>query len=56
MFDWLVNNIGTILISICLLIIISLIIYKIIRDKKSGKSSCGCNCSNCALHHKCCHK
>jgi hypothetical protein len=24
-----------------------------IRDKKAGKSSCGCGCANCAMAGKC---
>ena len=24
-----------------------------IKDKKAGKSSCGCNCANCAMAGKC---
>jgi hypothetical protein len=25
----------------------------LIKDKKAGKSSCGCNCSHCAMAGKC---
>ncbi len=31
------------------------VIVKMIKDRKAGKTSCGCGCENCALHGKC-HK
>ncbi len=39
--------IATVIISILLAGIVGLVIFKLIRDKKQGKSSCGCGCSNC---------
>mgnify|MGYP002539867837 FL=1 len=51
--DWFFNNLGTIVISIILLIAVVLIICRLRKDRKAGKSSCGCNCANCAMHGKC---
>ncbi|NLO84397.1 MAG: FeoB-associated Cys-rich membrane protein [Clostridiales bacterium] len=31
-----------------LLVIVGAIVYKMIKDKKANKNSCGCDCSNCA--------
>lgn len=31
-----------------LLIIVGAIVYKMIKDKKANKTSCGCDCSKCA--------
>ena len=39
---------GTIITVSILAVIIGLIIWKMIRDKKAGKRSCGCNCANCS--------
>jgi hypothetical protein len=57
MLTWLATNLGTIIISILLIAVVSLIIIKMISDRKSGKSSggCGCGCEHCAMHGKC-HK
>lgn len=55
MINFLVNNIGTIIVSLIILIIVSLIIIKLVRDKKNGKSSCGCGCENCP-NAGICHK
>lgn len=55
MLAWITENIGTILISAGLLLIVVLIIVKLVRDKKKGKSSCGCNCAHCAMSGSC-HK
>lgn len=48
MFEWLLGNLSTILVSIVLLAVVAWIIYGMIKDKKQGKSSCGGNCSGCA--------
>ncbi len=53
MLSFISNNIGTITVSIILFTILLLIIMKIIKDKKHGKSSCGCGCSSCALSELC---
>ena len=55
MFDWIAQNLGTLLISAVLIAIVTSIIISLIRQKKCGKSSCGCNCAHCALHGQC-HK
>lgn len=55
MFTWLVENIATIIIILALAVIIGLIVAKLVKDKKQGKSNCGCNCANCAMSGSC-HK
>lgn len=55
MLDWIAANLGTILISLVLLVIVSLIVVYLLRQKKAGKSSCGANCAHCAMHGQC-HK
>ena len=55
MFDWIAQNLGTLLISAVLIAIVTSIIISLIRQKKRGRSSCGCNCAHCALHGQC-HK
>ena len=53
MLDWFAANLGTILISLVLLVIVSLIVVCLLRQKKAGKSSCGANCAHCAMHGQC---
>lgn len=53
MFNFLKANIGTIIVVLILVIIIIMIIRKMIKDKKQGKTSCGCDCANCQMD---CHK
>jgi hypothetical protein len=36
-------------------LIVALIIFSLIRDKKKGNSSCGCGCAHCAMAGAC-HK
>ena len=39
---------GTVIVGIALLVIVSLIVRKMIKDKKQGKSiQCGCDCKDC---------
>ena len=53
MWNWLMDHLATILISLALLAVVVLIVRHFVRQKKQGKSSCGCNCANCAMHGKC---
>lgn len=57
MLAWFADNLGTIVVTLILIAIVALIIAKMIRDKKSGKSNggCGCGFEHCAMHGKC-HK
>ncbi len=38
---------GDIIVITVLLAVVGSILYKMIKDKKSGKSACGCDCSKC---------
>lgn len=53
--EWIAANLGTIVVGLVLLIIVGLVVFKLVRDKKKGKSTCGCGCSNCAMKGSC-HK
>jgi RNase adaptor protein for sRNA GlmZ degradation len=57
MFDFLVKNLGTIVVSAALLTVVALIINSMIKNKKSGKScaSCGSGCTGCP-HSSACSK
>lgn len=45
MIDW--------MIGIVIAGAVAAVIIKKIKDKKAGKSGCGCGCSGCALKGKC---
>lgn len=53
MFTWIANNIWTIVICVVLLAVIGLAVWSLVKDKKKGKSSCGCNCAHCAMAGSC---
>lgn len=55
MFLWLKQNLSTIIVSIILIAAVSGVIIKMVKDKKTGKSSCGCGCQGCAMNGSC-HK
>lgn len=49
MLQWISANIGNILITLFLILIVALCIFSIVRDKKRGKSSCGGSCAGCKM-------
>lgn len=53
MWEWLTQNIATVLICVAVLAVIVLAIAVLIRDKKKGKSSCGGNCGGCPMGGMC---
>ncbi len=55
MFAWVVANAGTIIVLLVIAGYSFLVARKLIRDRRKGKTSCGCGCANCAMHGMC-HK
>lgn len=55
MLIWFSENIGTIAISIALIAMVAGVIAVMVKDRKKGKSSCGCNCAHCPMSGSC-HK
>ncbi len=53
MMGWIAQNIGTIVITLLLLIIVAGIIRSVVKDKKQGKSLCGGNCAHCNMCAHC---
>ncbi|MGX8728199.1 MAG: FeoB-associated Cys-rich membrane protein [Lachnospiraceae bacterium] len=48
MLTWLIQNLGTILVTLALIFIVTRIILHLRKEKKQGCSSCGGNCSHCS--------
>ena len=53
MMSFLSANIGTIVVALILAAVVGLVIMKMIKNKKEGKSSCSCGCADCAMKGKC---
>ncbi len=47
MIQLLLEHWGTILVCLLILAIVALCLRSMVRDKKSGKSGCGCSCDGC---------
>jgi len=47
MLAFLKANIATIIVLLVIIAAVALAVYSIVKNKKAGKSSCGCNCSGC---------
>ena len=55
MFQAIVENAGTVLVSLLLAGLVTLIVIRLRRDRKQGKASCGCSCGCCPMASSC-HK
>ncbi len=53
MLTWLSANLINIALVAVLVLIVGLLLRGMIRDKKAGKSSCGCNCASCGACSGC---
>ena len=51
MLQWIGENMGTIVVSIALIALVTGIVIRMRKDKKHGKSSCGC-CPMAGSCHK----
>ncbi|MBQ6442953.1 MAG: FeoB-associated Cys-rich membrane protein [Lachnospiraceae bacterium] len=50
---WISENLGTIIVTIILVAAVAGIIYKLIKDKRQGKSCCGGSCTQCKACGRC---
>ena len=53
MLQWISANAGTLVLCILLLAVVAWIVRSLLRQRKQGKSSCGCNCAHCAMAGSC---
>lgn len=53
MINWLAANWINILVIALVAVAVFFAARNLIKDKKAGKSSCGCNCSHCVMAGKC---
>ena len=53
MLIWLAQNLINIALVAVLVLIVSLLIRGMIRDRKAGKSACGGNCASCGACSGC---
>ena len=53
MLEWLAYYWPTILVCLALGGTVFAIIFSMVRSRKKGKTSCGCDCGHCALHGSC---
>ncbi len=56
MLTWIKANLATVIISAVLIVIVAAIIVSIVKDKRRGKSSCGCKCASCPMSGSCHNK
>ena len=47
MLEFITNYGGSIAVGAVVLAIIALVIVKFVKDKRAGRSSCGCDCGSC---------
>lgn len=54
--EWVLNNLATIIIAAAVGVAALAAITSVIRNRRSGKSSCGCGCAGCAMKDCCQNK
>ena len=52
MLEFITNYGGTIAVGAAVLAIIARIIVKFVKDRRAGRSSCGCDCASCGCRCK----
>ena len=55
MIAWLSQNWGTLLVAAVVVAILGVVVWRMVANKRAGKSSCGCGCGGCAMKDQC-HK
>ncbi len=54
MFEFLIENIGTIIVSFVIVAVVCAVLIFNFRARKKGKPTCsGCGCASCAMAGKC---
>ncbi|HHY53288.1 MAG TPA: FeoB-associated Cys-rich membrane protein [Clostridiales bacterium] len=53
MLSWITANLANIIPLLLIAAAVVLVVRKMIKNKKSGASSCGCGCSGCAMSDTC---
>ena len=48
MLTWITANLVNILLTFAVALVVGLLIFVMVRDKKAGKCACGGNCGSCA--------
>ena len=46
-------NLGTICVCAIVLLLVGGAVFSLLRNKRNGKSSCGCGCSGCSMSGVC---
>lgn len=47
MLEWLAANLANLVVLALLAVVVVLVIRSMIRNRKAGKSACGCDCGSC---------
>ena len=55
MISWIAENAGTLIVLLIVAACCGGAARKLVRDRRRGKTTCGCGCANCAMHEAC-HK
>ncbi|MBR7070777.1 MAG: FeoB-associated Cys-rich membrane protein [Clostridia bacterium] len=50
------ENMATILICLLVAAGVIAVVFKMLKDRKKGKSSCSCGCGGCAFAGSCTHQ
>lgn len=47
MLEFIIGHLSTIIVGAVVALGLGAVVWKLVSDKKKGKSACGCNCADC---------
>ncbi|TDP46638.1 FeoB-associated Cys-rich membrane protein [Aminicella lysinilytica] len=50
---WIIANAVNIVVCAVLALLVLAVVIRMIRNKKSGRTSCGCDCGSCPMSGNC---
>jgi len=50
---WIIANAVNIIVCAVLALLVLAVIIRIVRNKKAGRTSCGCDCGSCPMSGHC---
>lgn len=53
MSSWILENWGTVIVGLPLAAALVAIVVNMVKNSRSGKSSCGCGCADCPMSGSC---
>ncbi len=51
--SWFAENLANIAVAAVLIAVVAVVVIRLVKNKRTGKSSCGCGCQSCPMGANC---